>query len=111
MRTPVSIQKSTEPPSRPRPARRALLTGGAVSVAAVAGATFAGALPASAQTYSQDVTQIIPSGDTSGATDRMNINGALNSASFAWLAQGTFYIDQVIAIPHKAALWGVGRTL
>ena len=100
--------QSAKPENQPHPARRALLTGGAVSLAAVAGTTLGLARPASAQTSPQDVTQIVPSGDTSGATDRISINNALNSGLFAWLAEGTFYIDQVITIPHKAALWGVG---
>lgn len=104
----MSTQKSAKPENQPHPARRALLTGGAVGLAAVAGTTLGRAQPASALTSTQGVTQVIPSGDTSGATDRTNINNALNSASFAWLAEGTFFIDQVIKIPHKAALWGVG---
>lgn len=102
------MQQSTRPENEPRPARRALLTGGAVGLAAVAGATLGGAQPASAQTATQDPVQIAASGDRSGAADRKKINTALSSAGFAWLGQGTFYIDQVIKIPHKAALWGVG---
>lgn len=104
----MNTQKSAQPENQPHPARRALLTGGAVSLAAVAGTTLGGPRPASAQTSPQNVTQIIPSGDTSSATDRLDINNALNSASFAWLAEGTFYVDQVIKIPHKAALSGIG---
>ena len=61
----MSIQKSTEPENQPRPARRALLTGGAVGLAAAAGATLGGVLPASAQTNRQDAAQSIPNGETS----------------------------------------------
>lgn len=69
----MSAWHSTDPENRPNPARRTLLTGGAVGLAAVAGATLGGAQPAAAQT-TQNVTQILPSGDTTGATDRKNIN-------------------------------------
>lgn len=101
----MSTQKSTQPADQPSPARRALLTGGAVGLAALAGTTLGGAQPASAGTAT--VAQITPTDDTTGSQDTAAINSALSSG-FAWLGAGTFYINAVISIPHKAALWGVG---
>jgi hypothetical protein len=97
-------------------ARRAILTGTAVGLAAVAGATFGGAQPARAQS-TQPVTQLQPSGDKSGVTDTNNINGALNALATAgtgpstgggvlWLAPGQFYVSVLsgsaaITIPEQ----------
>lgn len=53
------------------------------------------------------MSQITPTGDTTGSQDTAAINSALSSG-FAWLGPGTFSINAVINIPHKAALWGVG---
>lgn len=64
-------------PSRPR---RAILTGGAVGLAAVAGSTFGRAQPASAQGNTQPVVELLPANpaDPSGATDAANIKEAFS---------------------------------
>jgi hypothetical protein len=53
---------------------------------------------------------IVPSGDTTGATDTANINGALaqqGAGTTTQLADGTFYLDEPIVIPPYQALQGV----
>jgi hypothetical protein len=102
----MSAELDTEPEGRQGPARRALLTGGAVGLAAVAGATFGRVQPASAGT--EAVSWIMPSNETSGNTDTSTIQSTLNSSGFVWLGPGEFYINKVITIPHKAAVLGVG---
>jgi hypothetical protein len=103
----MSTRKNSEPESHPSTPRRALLTGGAVGLAAVAGATLGRPQAASAQT-TENVTFLEPSGVAS--TDTGNIVNALNSDSFVWLGPGVFEIDEVIQIPHKAEVLGVGAS-
>ena len=103
------MQQGTEPESRPNPVRRTLLTGGAVGLAAMAGAALGGAQPASAGTG--PVNWLTPTGDP--AKDGPAIQGALNSAGFALLApdlvnNNQYAINTVINIPHKATLSGIG---
>jgi len=95
----ASSEKSPELAPQPNPARRALLTGGAAGLAAVAGATLAGAQPASAQTQIQDVTWITPAANA--VTDTTNIQNALNSG-VALLAPGTFLINQTLTVPVQS---------
>src|SRR5689334_673102 len=64
--------------THPNRARRAVLTGGALSLAAVAGGTLGRPQSASANT-TQPVTAILPSGDTSGAADAAAINNAFST--------------------------------
>lgn len=71
-------------------ARRVVLTGGAVGLAALAGAALGTAQPASAQSAP---TWVTPSGDTTGNTDTANIQTALDSGG-ALLSQGQFYIKE-----------------
>jgi hypothetical protein len=98
---------TTAESGRPTHPRRALLTGGAVGLAAIAaGATLSGAQPARAGT--QTLSWITPTGDTTGKQDAAAINSALQSTGVAWLGPGSFYINEVIDIPHQGALWGVG---
>jgi hypothetical protein len=112
----VDARKNTEPAKQPSPARRTLLTGGAVGLAAVAGATLGGIQPASAAT--QDVTWITPTGDTSGQRDASAINIALGNG-LALLAPGAFYVTPstdtlqgtqpvALTIPYGAVLAGAG---
>jgi hypothetical protein len=98
----VSTRKSTEPAPQPNPARRALLTGGAVGLAAVAGATLGGAQPASAQSDVQDVTWIVPASPPNANTDTTNIQNALTSPGVAFLAPGTFLINQTLNVPVQS---------
>jgi hypothetical protein len=109
----VGTRKNIEPAKQPQPARRALLTGGAVGLAAVAGATLGGIQPASAAT--QNVTWITPTGDTSGNRDRTAIGNALNSTGVALLGPGTFYVNPApppgpagIVVPYGGVLAGAG---
>lgn len=84
-----------EPPNR---TRRAVLTGGAVGLAAVAGgATLTLPQPAEAQT-STDITQIMPSADQTGTQDTKNIMAAINALTTGgtvYLGPGIFYITYV----------------
>jgi hypothetical protein len=55
---------------------------------------------------------VVPSGDTTGATDWANIGGALAAASgpmAVTLIPGTYYINQAIALPTGCALAGSGK--
>lgn len=112
--TGLSTHTGADPQNQPSPARRALLTGGAVGLAAIAGATLGRSQPASAQTDLQQVNQITASTDTTGETDTNNINSALATYGFAWLTEGQFYIKEqtsgqpAITVPHNGALWGTG---
>jgi hypothetical protein len=71
----VTTRKSANPgdqdqdQKQPSRARRAILTGGAVTLAAAAGTTLGRAQPASAQSGLPGVATISPSGDTTGADD------------------------------------------
>jgi hypothetical protein len=91
----VNTQKNPEKANRPDRARRAVLTGGAVGLAAVAGAAFGGDQPASAQT--SEPIWVAPTGDTSGATDTKNINSVLSGTGggILGLLPGDFYITGV----------------
>jgi hypothetical protein len=102
----VGAQGKTEPEDRSITARRTLLTGGAIGLAAAAAATLSGAEPASAA--AESATWITPTGDATGAKDTTAIQGALNSPGFAWLAPGDFYTNATITVPHKATLQGSG---
>jgi hypothetical protein len=114
--TGLSTHTGADAQREPIPARRALLTGGAVGLAAIAGATLGRSQPASAQTDLQQVNQILPSKDKTGQTDTNAINGALQTYGFAWLAEGQFYIKEqvsgqpAITVPYEAALWGTGAS-
>jgi hypothetical protein len=98
--------------NRPAPARRALLTGGAVGLAAMAGATLGRVQPASAASDLADVQWIVPSGVA--ATDTSNINNQLSTVGVAWLAPGQFYIQEekagtpAITVPPQGMLIGSG---
>jgi len=66
--------------------------------------------PARATSGLNVATAIAPSGDTTGATDTANINGALRLQGFGATTQlgaGTFYINEPIVIPPFQALQGV----
>ncbi|HEV2376686.1 MAG TPA: hypothetical protein VGS19_31495, partial [Streptosporangiaceae bacterium] len=107
--------------TRPSRARRALLTGSALSLAAVAGSTLVGTQPASAA-QTQPVTALLPSGDTSGKTDSANISNAFAalpvvtdtdtglpySVGSVLLGPGNFYVNAQITKPPKADLIGSG---
>lgn len=90
----------------PDQVRRTLLTGGVTGLAAAAGAALGGPQPASAGTAT--VAWITPSGDETGKQDAKAIHRALRLDGLAWLAPGTFYIDQVVVVPHKTSLCGTG---
>ncbi|MGH3155831.1 MAG: hypothetical protein ACRDNF_04530 [Streptosporangiaceae bacterium] len=83
----------------PSSTRRAMLTGGAIGLAAVAGASFGGAAPADAATV--DITQITPTGDTTGVEDTTAIQDAINvfvtagTGGTIYLGPGEFYITYV----------------
>lgn len=101
--------------------RRALLTGGALSLAAVAGNSLVGAQAASA-TQTQPVTAILPSTDPSGNEDLANITNAFNAlptildpdtnlqykVGSVLLGPGDFYVNAPIVKPPKADLIGSG---
>jgi hypothetical protein len=82
-----------------------VLTGGAVGLAAMAGAAFGGAEPASAA--SSGPIWISPSGDTSGATDTAAINAVLGGSGggILGLNPGSFYITSV-TVPTQASSGG-----
>jgi hypothetical protein len=108
--------------TRPSTARRALLTGGALGLAAVAGSALTGTQSASAQATTQDVVMLMPSNDPSGATDAANIiaafaalpvvkdleTGVSNSVGSVLLGPGEFYVDKQINKPPYADLIGSG---
>jgi hypothetical protein len=102
----VGKQSKTEPETRPIAARRTLLTGGAIGLAAAAAATLGGAQSASAGT--QSLTWITPTNDKMGNQDFTAIQGALNSADFVWLAPGDYYVNTTISVPNQATLQGSG---
>ena len=87
-------------------ARRTLLTGGAVGLAAAAAAAIGRAQPASAGT--QGLTWITPTNDKTGNQDTAAIQGALASPGFAWLGPGDFYVNATINVPNQATLHGSG---
>jgi hypothetical protein len=102
----VGAQGRTEPENRPIAARRTLLTGGAIGLAAAAAATLGGAQSASAGT--QALTWITPTNDKMGNQDTAAIQGALNPPGFVWLAPGDFYVNTTISVPNQATLQGSG---
>ena len=111
VRRDVSDQEQEQPSG----ARRALLTGGAVGLAAMAGATFGRVQPASAATVT--VTEITPTGDNTGVGDTKAIVTAINALSdggVVYLGPGEFYItfvtgysnstyDAVIYVPAQTS--------
>jgi hypothetical protein len=109
--------------SRPSRARRAVLTGGALSLAAVAGSTLGRTQSASAATATFGPwTEVTPTEDKSGAKDVAAINSAFSSLpSFedtdtgqdynvgaVVLAPGDYYINAQLTKPSKADLIGSG---
>lgn len=118
----MSMKNNAEAENRPRPARRALLTGGAVSLAAAAGAALGGVRPASAQTDALDVTQAIPSGNTSWIdvqsyqADPTNVNdstkafqNALNAIASA--GGGVLYVPVGEYLIKSTLTWTSGYSL
>lgn len=108
---------------QPDRARRAILTGGAVGLAAVAGSTLSWSQPASALANTQPVVALQPSGDESGATDAANIMDAFNAlpsvvdtditgvsyqVGTVLLGPGNFYVKTKINKPPKVDLIGSG---
>jgi len=100
-----------------------VLTGGALSLAAVAGSTLGRAQPASAGTQAFGPwTEVTPSNDKSGNMDATAINGAFNALPMVTdtdtqisyrvgsvvLAPGDFYVNSQITKPPKADLIGSG---
>lgn len=85
---------------RPNRARRAILTGSAVGLAAMAGSTLGRAKPASAQTTTQPVVELQPS----GGDDTANIQAAIDQLHDAGtggtvlLGPGTFNISSTITV-------------
>jgi hypothetical protein len=92
----MSKQKNPETVDQPGRARRAVLTGGAVGLAAVAGAAFGVAQPASAQT--SEPIWVAPTGDKTGGEDTAAINAVLAGAGggILGLLPGDFYITGVV---------------
>jgi hypothetical protein len=88
---------------QPNRARRAVLTGGAVGLAAVAGTTLGTAQPASAGTTG--LTEITPSADTTGVMDTKAIVNAINAlpnGGVVYLGPGDFYISFVTNFSSSA---------
>lgn len=54
---------------------------------------------------------LLPSGDTTGATDRAAIVAALTAGNTVWLGVGTFYIDQTIALAAGKRIAGFHKAL
>ena len=108
MRTRNTAKRTAPQEGEPQPdrSRRAVLTGGAVGLAAVAGAAFVDAAPASAATAP---TWLAPSGDTSGATDTRNIQNALDAGGLVGLGQGDFYVagDPAITVPAQSPVCSI----
>lgn len=84
----------------PHRARRAILTGGAVGLAAVAGSTLGLAQPASAQGTTQPVVELLPSGGDDTANIQAAIDGLHNAGTggTVLLAPGTFNISSTITV-------------
>jgi hypothetical protein len=99
-----------------RPGRRAALRTGILAGATAVGAVALAQRPGSASASSYVVTDpltnntcVLPSGDTTGATDTTNINGALAAnlnGQNVVLAAGVFYVDSPIMIPPGGVLKG-----
>jgi hypothetical protein len=109
--------------TRPSRARRAVLTGGALSLAAVAGSTLGRTQSASAAAATFGPwTEVTPSGVTSGGSDVTAINNAFSSlpsvedtdtgldynVGAVVLAPGDYYINAQLTKPSKADLIGSG---
>jgi hypothetical protein len=116
---PDALDQEGTQPSR---ARRAVLTGGALSLAAVAAGALGRTQSASAQATTQDVVALMPSNDKTGATDAANISAAFaalpvvtdpgtgqpNSVGSVLLGPGEFYVNSQIVKPPYADLIGSG---
>lgn len=100
----VSDQEHTHPST----GRRAVLTGGALTLAAVAGGTLGGAQPASAQT-TQPVTALLPANDPTGKKDTANINAAFSALPTITDAETgqTYSVGTVLLAPGPASTPGV----
>jgi hypothetical protein len=95
----VSAEKNPETANRPGRARRAVLTGGAIGLAAAAGAALGGAQPASAQDTATltEITPTVPA-DTTGVSDTKALINAINglpAGGVVYLGPGDFYITCV----------------
>jgi hypothetical protein len=88
--------------TRPSRARRALLTGGALSLAAVAGSALGGAQPASANS-TENVIALEPSGGDDTKAINTALTTAATSGGIVVLAGGTFNISSSI-IPQGGVL-------
>jgi hypothetical protein len=115
----VPTRKSANPgdqdqdQKQPSRARRAILAGGAVGLAAAAGTTLGQAQPASAQSELPGVAVISPSNDKTGAADITAFNNALSSlgnVGTVWLTPGTYYINGTgISIPPYVNVYSPGN--
>lgn len=127
----TSPEESREAEGRPRAARRAVLTGGAVGLAAVAGSTLGRVQPASAQASTPSITDWInvvtaEGADNTGATDATAaINDALtaaatkttppddsnpNGSAVVYLPVGTYMTTGPLNIPKGVTLRGATPT-
>lgn len=67
-------------------------------------------LSASRDTFAQAAATVFPSGDTSGTIDTATIQAAINRTATGgtlFLAPGTFYAKQTLAVPHQMAIIGL----
>ena len=119
----MSGRKSAQPEDKPSRPRRAVLTGGAVGLAAVAGSALGGrAQPALAQSGTAsitdwiNVTQAPYNADNTGTNDATAaINKALSDAGKAslypngavvYLPVGTYLTSAPLSVPHAVTLRG-----
>lgn len=80
------------------------------TVERISASDLATALAAIGSYITTSVTNVSPSGDTSGATDYTNIQAAINSsAAMAVLVPGTYYTYKPLSFPGGTVIAGAGR--
>jgi hypothetical protein len=111
------MQKNTETEFRPRTGRRALLTGGAVTLAAVAGATLGGVRPASAEVASGETAwvdvQDYGADPTGAASSYTAFNEALTAVASAgggvlYIPVGEYLIESTLSWTSADSLMIIG---
>jgi Pectate lyase superfamily protein len=111
------MQKNTETEKRPRPGRRALLTGGAVTLAAVAGATLGGTRSASAEVASGETAwvdvQDYGADPTGAASSNTAFSEALTAVANAgggvlYIPVGEYLIESTLSWTSADSLMIIG---
>ena len=113
----MNMRKNTEAENRPRAGRRALLTGGAVTLAAVAGATLGGVRPASAEVTSGETAwvdvQDYGADPTGAASSYTAFNEALTAVANAgggvlYIPVGKYLIESTLSWTSADSLMIIG---